>query len=263
MAAIRNCSDHGFFEGDSCPNCSATGEHVMDSDDRKQLSKFMSGALRHFPDDVNITLNDAGWTNADDLVEAAETELGWPTEDDAAAVVQLDPKGRFEVDGDRIRAAYGHSIDVDLEANDSPVPNTLFHGTAIENVIDIMDEGLQPMSRQHVHLTDTPAEAINVGERHADDPVLLEIDAAAMLDADHEITKRGKEVYTTDAVPPSYISISQQDKNDDGPKPCGEMHALPCGLDEACPVPVEYFDPTAYNESETAWAAYQDTTTTQ
>jgi hypothetical protein len=25
-------------------------------------------------------------------------------------------------------------------------------------------------------------------------------------------------------------------------RPCGEIHPLPCGLDEVCPVPVDYFD---------------------
>lgn len=25
-------------------------------------------------------------------------------------------------------------------------------------------------------------------------------------------------------------------------RPCGEIHPLPCGLDEDCPVPADYFD---------------------
>lgn len=30
--------------------------------------------------------------------------------------------------------------------------------------------------------------------------------------------------------------------------PCGAIHPLPCGLDEACEVPVSYFNPMLSNE---------------
>jgi len=62
------------------------------------------------------------------------------------------------------------------------------------------------MSRQHVHLTDSVDEARNVGERHAVDAVVLRIDAARMLSDGWDITKRGKFVYTTEKVPPVYIT---------------------------------------------------------
>ncbi len=32
--------------------------------------------------------------------------------------------------GGRVRAAYGHSVDVTLDGTDDPVPATLYHGTA-------------------------------------------------------------------------------------------------------------------------------------
>jgi len=35
---------------------------------------------------------------------------------------------------------------------------------------------------------------------------------------------------------------------DEKRKPCGEYHPLPCGLDEWCPVPVEYHDVERSNE---------------
>lgn len=36
--------------------------------------------------------------------------------------------------------------------------------------------------------------------------------------------------------------------DDDDPKPCGEVHPLPCGLDKWCPVDSEYFDVVKTNE---------------
>jgi len=39
------------------------------------------------------------------------------------------------------------------------------------------------------------------------------------------------------------------------PKPCGNYHPLPCGLDVECPVPPEYFD--AEMDSTEIWQMYQ------
>lgn len=64
------------------------------------------------------------------------------------------------------------------------------------------------MSRQQVHLSESCEAARRVGRRHAADPVVLVVDAAAMLADGRRITKRGRETYATDAVPPRYLSRS-------------------------------------------------------
>jgi len=43
-------------------------------------------------------------------------------------------------------------------------------------------------------------------------------------------------------------------EHDNETEPCGEAHPLPCGLDEACPVPAEYFD--AQQSNEKTWSRY-------
>lgn len=201
----RRCPDHGPFRGDACPDCGAAGEHLLSGERRTRLSKFVSGALRHFPDDAGLALDDRGWTSWDDLVAAVERRYDWADEEVLAAVVATDPKGRFERAGGRVRAAYGHSVDVDLAAADTPVPDTLFHGTAPGNVDAILAEGLRPMSRQHVHLSGSVEEARAVGRRHADEPVVLAVDAAAMVREGYRIVRRGRGIYTTDRVPPAYV----------------------------------------------------------
>ena len=130
-----------------------------------------------------------------------------------------DPKGRFEREsrsgGDSIRAAYGHSVAVNLEDDggdgnddsDSEVPARLFHGTDPANRESILSEGLQPMGRQKVHLSETVHEAREVGSRHADSPLVFEVDAEAMLADGRRIAKRGEGTYTTDEVPPTHLSI--------------------------------------------------------
>lgn len=209
MPEIRSCPDDGYFEGGECPVCGNAGERVVPASRRPQLSKFLSGALRHFPDDVGLAVDDAGWTDADALVRSTAEKYDWFAPEMLAAIVATDPKGRFERDGGRIRATYGHSVDVSLDATDSPVPDVLFHGTAPENVEAILEEGLRPMGRQLVHLSDSVAEARSVGERHAREPEILRVEAAALQADGWDVTKRGTHVFTVERVPPAYLAIDE------------------------------------------------------
>lgn len=210
-APIRDCDEHGeFTDAERCPVCSERAPTLLSGDRRRRLSKFVSGALRHFPDDVGLELDEQGWTDYGDLVTAVERKYDWADARYVAALVETDPKGRFErtTDGavERIRASYGHSVDVRLEPTDGPVPDELYHGTAPSNLASIRAEGLQPMGRQQVHLSRSREAARRVGQRHATDPVVLVVDTRRMLADGHRIAKRGRETYTTDGVPPTYLS---------------------------------------------------------
>ncbi|WP_293030176.1 RNA 2'-phosphotransferase [Natronococcus sp.] len=218
---VRTCAEHGPFATDdgTCPRCGARGTELLTGARRRRISKYTSGALRHFPEDASLELDGRGWTSYDELVAAVERKYGWAGHEHVAAVIATDPKGRFERTGpegadegsdpgDRVRAAYGHSVDVDLEPTDAPVPDELYHGTAPANLESIRESGLRPISRQHVHLSESPGAARHVGSRHATDPVVLAVDAAGMLADDHRITKRGRETYTADRVPPRYLDES-------------------------------------------------------
>ncbi|RLN01741.1 RNA 2'-phosphotransferase [Haloarcula sp. Atlit-7R] len=216
--AVRRCPEDGFFEGDTCPVCDRGGSHVLDGGRRRQLSKFVSGALRHFPEDAGIEVDEAGWTDVASLRETVKRRYDWADGEALAGVLATDPKGRFErtgtsdessaaAAGGRVRAAYGHSVGVTLDATDDPVPATLYHGTAPQNADSIREAGLKPMGRQRVHLSESAATAREVGRRHAADPVVFVVDAAAMQADDRRIVKRGTETYTTARVPPQYLSL--------------------------------------------------------
>lgn len=219
--AVRCCPEDGFFEGDTCPVCDREGGHVLDGARRRQLSKFVSGALRHFPEDAGIEVDESGWTAFNSLRSAVERKYDWADGEALAGVIATDPKGRFErtgvsdesrtvAAGGRVRAAYGHSVDVTLDATDGLVPATLYHGTAPRNVASIRETGLKPMGRQMVHLSESVAAAREVGRRHAGDPAVLVVDAAAMQADDRRIVRRGTETYTTDRVPPASLSLLEE-----------------------------------------------------
>jgi putative RNA 2'-phosphotransferase len=213
---IAVCPAHGPHATAGCPHCGARGERLLDGRRRRRLSTFCSGALRHFPDDAGIVLDEAGWTPLDALVDAVDRRYDWAGDREVRAVVATDPKGRFETrgvaDDAEVRAAYGHSVDVDLDRDreDDPgddVPETLYHGTAPRTLDAISDEGLRPMGRQEVHLSGDPETAASVGRRHAAaEPAVLVVDAAGLAAAGFEIRTRGRETYTVARVPPRFLS---------------------------------------------------------
>jgi putative RNA 2'-phosphotransferase len=174
----------------------------MEEDRMIRLSKRMSKALRHQPERVGLTLDPAGWVPVTDLL----TALGI-TEAELREVVDRNDKKRFTIDGDRIRANQGHSVEVDLGLPAAIPPDTLFHGTVAQFLDDIMRDGLRPMSRHDVHLSPDRETARRVGARRGR-PVILTVDAKAMSDAGHEFRLSANGVWLTDHVPARYLGAS-------------------------------------------------------
>jgi putative RNA 2'-phosphotransferase len=174
----------------------------MEEDRMIRLSKRMSKALRHRPERVGLTLDPAGWVPVTDLL----TALGI-TEAELREVVDRNDKKRFTIDGDRIRANQGHSVEVDLGLPAAIPPDTLFHGTVAQFLDDIMRDGLRPMSRHDVHLSPDRETARRVGARRGR-PVILAVDAKAMSDAGHEFRLSANGVWLTGHVPARYLGAS-------------------------------------------------------
>lgn len=65
-----------------------------------------------------------------------------------------------------IRAAQGHSVEVDLALQPSTPPDILYHGTAFAKLASIREHGLVPGKRQQVHLSNDYETAVKVGARH-------------------------------------------------------------------------------------------------
>ena len=129
-----------------------------------QISKFMSLVLRHAPQDAGLSLDENGWADFDALCAVIQAKFG-ASAADVLRIVEENPKKRFAVDGNRIRAVQGHSIDVDLGLPPSIPPGILYHGTKEEFLPSILEKGLTRQSRQHVHLSKDIETALIVAQR--------------------------------------------------------------------------------------------------
>jgi putative RNA 2'-phosphotransferase len=174
-----------------------------------RVSKRLSFVLRHRPDSVGLTLDDAGWVGVDDLLGALARSGTRLTRAELDAVVAGNDKQRFAFDdsGTRIRASQGHSVAVALGYRTETPPDVLFHGTVQRFLAGILAEGLRPRNRHAVHLSPDVATASAVGGRRGR-PVVLRVDAAAMAADGFSFTRSANGVWLTDAVPARYLQIS-------------------------------------------------------
>lgn len=148
----------------------------------KSLSKMMTKILRHTPEDFGVVLDPVdGSCTLSTLLEAIHAQPKWALvrQEDIEQVVRNSDKQRFKIEGDRIRARYGHSHDK-VQYTPGEPPAILYHGTNKIALQSILKEGLSPMSRQYVHLSEGTHFATLAGSRRGE-LVILKIDTLTAL----------------------------------------------------------------------------------
>jgi putative RNA 2'-phosphotransferase len=169
------------------------------------ISRFLSYVLRHAPQELDLVLDAEGWTSYSELSRKACEKLGI-ADADIRRVIAENPKKRFTLLGDRIRAAQGHSVDVDLGLDLRSPPDALYHGTTAKAWEEIRTSGLKSMSRTHVHLSPDIETAQTVAVRRKGPHVLLKVDSRAMSSGGYAFFAADNGVWLTHEVPPDYLS---------------------------------------------------------
>jgi putative RNA 2'-phosphotransferase len=177
--------------------------------DHVQLSKFLSFVLRHKPEAIGLALDPQGWASIHELIEKGNAAGTRFDREDLLHVVETNDKKRFSVstDGQRVRAAQGHSVSVQLGLLPQEPPPVLYHGTATRFVASIRSEGLKPQARQQVHLSVDESTARRVGQRHGK-PHIFQVNALSMHANGFKFYLADSGVWLTDHVPPEFLAPS-------------------------------------------------------
>ncbi len=205
---LKECAQHGYFRAESCPVCNASGRFLMNDRELDHLGRVMTGILRHFPEKYGLTVDAHGWIELPRLVQAIQGHhrgYHWLRTHHLVAIAESDAKGRYEVKDDRVRATYGHTVEVDLDLPTENIPDELFFPVTPEEAAIVLEVGLKPSDRRKVHLSRTAADARAAGAVRTPEPVILEVDARRARADGIVIMQAGKTVFLTDQVPHDYL----------------------------------------------------------
>ena len=178
---LRQCLEHGYFRGELCSECKDKGRFLMNTEELDRLGRIMAGVLRHFPDRFDLDMDDKGFVDISQLVDSIKrrrSQFHWLRPHHITAVVDTDPKGRYQIKEELLRATYGHSIEVELDFPVDDVPDQLYFPSSQEELDILLETGLHPSDRKSVHLSQTFNDAMVAGRHRVKDPIILEIDAA-------------------------------------------------------------------------------------
>lgn len=175
----------------------------------ERLSRLVSHALRHEPWLYELELNDEGWVPVAALLDAIHlqgSEWAQITKADLQTMIAVSSKRRHEIDGDRIRALYGHSVPGQVAKIEAEPPAQLFHGTCAHAWSEIQRAGLQPMGRQYVHLSVDVAAAEQVARRKSPSPVILTVDTARARETGSRFWSGNELVWLADHIAPEHLA---------------------------------------------------------
>jgi putative RNA 2'-phosphotransferase len=180
--------------------------------DLKRLSKLLAVILRHEPEKFGIVLDEQGFAPTQTVWQAIQKHYkNSVTYDDFLAVVEAKhaSKKRYEIQGDSVRAMYGHSTETPIVYEAMTPPEILYHGTTSLALESILKSGIQSQARQYVHLTDDVALAEEVGTRHKGQFVLLVVHALQAHTNGVEFYYPQPRHYLAKFVPKEFIKVQQ------------------------------------------------------
>jgi putative RNA 2'-phosphotransferase len=221
---LKECRTHGYFRDEECPICGEQGRFLMNEEELDMLGRTMAGVLRHFPERYNLRMNKLGWVDLEEFINQVrdkQRRFRWLKPHHVLAIIDTDPKGRYQFRDGMIRATYAHSVDVELDLPTRGTPELLYYPTTKEEKDVLLETGLMPSDRKKVHLSRTLVAAIIAGKVRDPEPLIFEVNAKAMTDAEMVIMKAGNTVFVVDSVPPEYLRLMEPEEVpiiEEGPK---------------------------------------------
>lgn len=203
---IRRCTEHGYFRGGSCLQCKDPGRYLLDDGKEEKLGRFVSGTLRHFPASVGVEMDKCGWVNLNTFCEVMKKRYNWMRKEYLYALVESDEKGRYEVHDSKIRARYGHSVNIDLDYPESNF-SYLYYGASPEEVDVLLENGIFPIKQRYIHLSTSYEKAAEVALIHTENPVIIQIDALRAQEEGISLKLATDYIVLAEKISPEYLFV--------------------------------------------------------
>ncbi len=181
---------------------------MLDDERTERMGRFLSGALRHFPDDLGLAMNQHGWVDIDVLVDVMMTRYPWASHNRLIAMVESDKKDRYQISDKNIRARYGHSVVIDLDFPENDL-EFVYYGASQEEADMIQEMGIKPVRQRYVHVSSTYEKAVEAASVHTENPVIFRVDAFAAMEGGVEMMVVNEFIVLSEEIPPQYLEITE------------------------------------------------------
>jgi putative RNA 2'-phosphotransferase len=172
----------------------------------ERITRSLAYMLRHQPEKFDLELDSQGWGELEDVVRALNEKLGEPIEEqDVRNAIVAGDRPRYEIRATRVRALYGHSIEVEPGEPSKP-PEFLYVGVAGRDAERARKFGLRGGRRRFLHLARTAEEAREAGRRTGREYAVLTVFALDAWEEGVNFYDR-QALFLAEEVPTQFIEL--------------------------------------------------------
>lgn len=172
--------------------------------DAERFSRWMAYVLRHNPTRYGLTADQYGFVDLELFMRIARRRYPQASEETLKKLIDAGASTRFELVENRLRARYGHSIPVQPSGEPVEPPAVLYYGLEAMRLSAVLAEGLKPIDRQMLHLSDRVEDAWAMIRRKTPHPAVVRVDAVQAFKAGILFYLERK-VYLAAAIPAAHL----------------------------------------------------------
>ena len=174
----------------------------------ERITRSLAYMLRHQPEEFGLEVDKQGWAALSDVVHALNEKLGEDVEEaDVHAAVDSGDRKRYEIQGDRVRALYGHSIEIEPGEPSEP-PEHVYVGVSRMDADRAARHGLRSGRRRFLHLATTIEDAIDMGKRLGREYAVVTVNAREAHEGGIHFWDRYS-LWLSDPIPTDYLSVGE------------------------------------------------------
>ena len=186
---------------------------MTNSDLIERITRSLAYMLRHQPEEFDLELDAHGYGELEEVVRALSERLGEDIEvEDVEEAISSGDRPRYEIEGDRVRALYGHSIDVDPGEPAQP-PDMLYVGINSRDARRAVQYGLRGGRRRFLHLARTLEDARETGRRTGVEYSVLTVHALDAWEDGVNFYDR-QALFLAEQIPTEFLELAES--RDDG-----------------------------------------------
>ena len=172
----------------------------------ERFSRWMAYVLRHNPERYGLQADRHGYVDFEEFLRVAARRYPALAADRLRELICSAGPARFDVGDGRIRARYGHTFAAAPIGSPVEPPEQLYHGAEEGLAPRLLADGLTPVDRTMLHLSDTVDDAVAVASKRGGRVAVIRIQAREAQAAGVAFYRESK-VYLAAQIPARFLSL--------------------------------------------------------